>query len=160
MKPRRNVLAREPAAAYFPDAFVIDCSVCLPWYVKDEASQFCDQLGLAVHRSEVWVPSLWRPELVSAVVNAERRKRMTGDQRREVLKNANSLPLRIDHEMPSVAELNELSASHGLTPYDAVYFELARRRKLSLATLDAALVKAARAAKLPLVTDLSVFPER
>ena len=133
--------------------------MCLPWYVKDEASQFCDQLGLAVHRSEVWVPSLWRPELVSAVVNAERRKRMTGDQRREVLKNANSLPLRIDHEIPSVAELNELSASHDLTPYDAVYFELARRRKLPLATLDAALVKAARAAKLPLITDLSVFPE-
>ena len=160
MKPRRNVLAREPAAAYFPDAFVIDCSVCLPWYVKDEASQFCDQLGLAVHRSEVWVPSLWRPELVSAVVIVERRKRMTGDQRHEVLKNANSLPLRIDHEMPSVAELNELSASHGLTPYDVVYFELARRRELSLATLDAALIKAARAAKIPLITDLSVFPER
>ena len=160
MKPRRKVLAREPAAAYFPDAFAIDCSVCLPWYLRDEASQFCDQLGLAVHRSEVWVPSLWRPELVSAVVNAERRKRMTGDQRREVLKNADSLPLRIDHEMPSVVELNELSASHDLTPYDAVYFELARRRKLPLATLDAGLVKAARAAKLPLITDLSVFPER
>lgn len=41
-----------------------------------------------------------------------------------------------------------------------IYFELARRRKLPLATLDAALVKAARAAKLPLITDLSVFPER
>jgi predicted nucleic acid-binding protein len=77
-----------------------------------------------------------------------------------VLKNADSLPLRIDHEMPSVVELNELAASHHLTPYDAVYFELARRRKLPLATLDAALVKAARAAKLSLITDLSVFPER
>lgn len=69
-------------------------------------------------------------------------------------------PLRIDHEMPSVVELNELAAGHALSPCDAVYFELARRRKLPLATLDAALVKAARAAKLPLVTDLSVFPER
>ena len=147
-------------AAYLPDAFVIDCSVCVPWYLRDEASQFCDQLGIAVHRSEVWVPSLWRAELVSAVVNAERRKRITGDQRRDVLHNANSLPLRIDHEMPSVAELSELAARHGLTSYDAVYFELARRRKLPLATLDAALVRAARAAKLPLITDLSVFPER
>lgn len=62
--------------------------------------------------------------------------------------------------MPSVVELNELAAGHYLTPYDAVYFDLARRRKLPLATLDAALVKAARAAKLPLITDLSVFPER
>ncbi|MEK7436923.1 MAG: type II toxin-antitoxin system VapC family toxin [Pseudomonadota bacterium] len=146
-------------AVYLPDAFVIDCSACVPWYFRDEASQFCDQLGLSVHRSEVWVPSLWRLELVSAVVNAERRKRITGDQRRDVLKNANSLPLRVDHEMPSVVELNELATVHTLTPYDAVYFELARRRKLPLATLDAALVKAARAAKLALITDLAVFPE-
>lgn len=94
------------------------------------------------------------------MVNAERRKRITGDQRRDVLKNTNSLPLRIDHEMPSVVELNELAARHSLSPYDAVYFELARRRKLPLATLDAALVKAVRAAKLPLITDLSVLPER
>jgi predicted nucleic acid-binding protein len=160
LKPRRTSRLREPAAAYLPDAFVIDCSVCVPWYLRDEASQFCDQLGLALHRSEVWVPSLWRAELVSAVVNAERRKRMTGEQRRAVLGNADGLPLRIDHEMPSVVELNELAVSHDLTSYDAVYFELARRRKLPLATLDAALVKALRAAKLPLITDLSVFPER
>ena len=73
MKSRRSPKLHAPAAAYLPDAFVIDCSVCLPWYLRDEASQFCDQLGLALHRSEVWVPSLWRPELVSAVVNAERR---------------------------------------------------------------------------------------
>jgi hypothetical protein len=33
-------------------------------------------------------------------------------------------------------------------------------RPRELATLDAALIKAARAAKLPLIIDLSVFPER
>ena len=160
MKSRRSPRLREPAAAYLPDAFVIDCSVCLPWYLRDEASDFCDQLGIALHRSEVWVPTLWRPELVSAVRNAERRKRITGEQRREVLKNADGLPLRIDHEMPSVVELNDLSAQHELTPYDAIYFELARRRKLPLATLDLALIKAARAAKLPLLTDSSLYPEK
>lgn len=160
MTPRRASGLRGAEAVYLPGAFVIDCSVCLPWYLSDEANQFCDELGLALHRSEVWVPSLWCPELASAVVNAERRRRMTGDQRRAVLANADGLPLRIDYDMPSVVELNELAAGHSLTPYDAVYFELARRRKLPLATLDAALVKAARAAKLPLITDPSVFPQR
>jgi len=160
LKPWRTPRLREPAAAYLPDAFVIDCSVCVRWYLRDEASRFCDQLGLALHRSEVWVPSLWRPELVSAVVNAERRKRMTREQRRAVLENADGLPLRIDYDMPSVVELNELAASHDLTPYDAVYFELARRRRLPLATLDAALVKAVRWAKLPLITDISIFPDQ
>ena len=85
---------------------------------------------------------------------------MTGEQRRAVLKNADGLPLRIDYDMPSVVELNELAASHDLTPYDAVYFELARRRRLPLATLDAALVKAVRWAKLPLITDISIFPDQ
>ena len=159
MKPRRTSRLREPAAVYLPDAFVIDCSVCVPWYLRDEASQFCDQLGLAIHRSEVWVPSLWRPELASALLNAERRKRMSGERRQAVLKNADDLPLRIGYEMPSVVELSELAAGHHLTPYDAIYFELARRRKLPLATLDAALVKAARAAKLPLLTDSSLYPD-
>jgi predicted nucleic acid-binding protein len=158
VRPRRSHRLRAPEAAYLPDAFVIDCSVCLPWYFRDEASPFCDQLGLAIHRSVVWVPSLWRAELVSAVVNAQRGKRITGERRREVLQNADELPLRVDHDMPSIVELNELSASHELTPYDAVYFELARRRKLPLATLDAALVKAARAAKLALLTDSSLYP--
>lgn len=156
---RRQSTARERAAIYIPESFVIDCSVCLPWYLGDEATRFCDQLGLALHVSEIWAPALWRPELVSAVINAERRKRMTREQRHAVLANAGGLPLRIDYEMPSVVELGELAARHELTSYDAVYFELARRRKLPLATLDAALVKASRKAKLPLITDPSVFPE-
>ncbi len=105
------------------------------------------------------MPSLWRPELVSAVINAERRKRLTAQQRADVLRNAAGLPLRVDHDAPTVIELADLAASHDLTPYDAVYFELALRRKLPLATLDAALIKAARAAKLPLLTDSSLYPD-
>ena len=84
---------------------------------------------------------------------------MTIEQRHAVVANADGLPLRIDHDVPSVVELNALADAHELTPYDAIYFELARRRKLPLATLEAALVKAARKARLPLVADLAVFPE-
>ena len=160
MSPRRTSKLREPRAFYLPDSFVVDCSVCLPWYIEDEASEFCDRLAGALGRADIWAPSLWRAELVSAVVNAERRKRMTGERRRAVLANADGLPVRIDYEMPTIMELSDLAALHALTPYDAVYLQLARRRKIPLATLDAALVKAARAAKLQVITDLSVFPER
>ena len=160
MNPRRASGVREAAAAYLPDAFVIDCSACVPWYISDEASDFCDQLGLAVYRSEVWVPSLWSLELVSAIMNAERRKRLTSQERKDVLRNAAGLPLRVDRDTPTVTELDDLTSEHNLTPYDAVYFDLARRRKLPLATLDSALVKAARATKLRLITDLALFPER
>jgi predicted nucleic acid-binding protein len=160
LKPRRTPTLREPAAAYLPDAFVIDCSVCLPWYIEDEASEFCARLAGTLGRADIWVPPLWRPEFASAVINAEHRRRMTADRRRAILASAAGLPLRVDNDTPTVTELGYLASAHDLTPYDALYFELARRRKLPLATLDAALVKAARAVKLPLITDLSVFPER
>jgi predicted nucleic acid-binding protein len=159
LKPRRTPRLREPAAAYLPDAFVIDCSVCLPWYIEDEASEFCARLAGTLGRAEIWVPPLWRPEFASAVINAERRRRITADRRRAVLANAAGLPLQIDYDIPTVTELDDLASAHDLTPYDALYFELARRRKLPLATLDAALVKAARAAKLPLLTDSSRYPD-
>jgi hypothetical protein len=57
----------------------------VPWYVRDEAGRFCDLVGLAIRRAEVWVPSLWRPELASAIINAERRRRLTAQQRMAIL---------------------------------------------------------------------------
>jgi len=47
----------------------------------------------------------------------------------------------------------KLADLHGLTIYDAAYLELAQRRRLPLATLDAALAAAARQ------SGVTVFPE-
>jgi predicted nucleic acid-binding protein len=44
-----------------------------------------------------------------------------------------------------------LAVDYGLTAYDAVYLELAQRRKLPLATLDDDLRKAAKKAKVKLI---------
>lgn len=160
MKPRRGVRAREPAAGYLPDAFVVDCSACLPWYIEDEASEFCNQLARALPTSTVWVPVLWRMEFSNALINAERRKRMTRERRCAVLAHVDQLPLRVDGEHPSLSQLSEIADAHALTAYDAVYLELAARRKLPLATLDAALVKAARMARLAVLTDFARYPEK
>lgn len=55
------------------------------------------------------------------------------------------LPLRIDHEMASLAfsRLSELASVHQLSVYDAAYLELAQRRKLVLGCKDGPLRKAA-----------------
>ena len=47
MKPRRTSRLHEPAAVHVSDAFAVDCSVCLPWYIKDEENGFCDGLSRA-----------------------------------------------------------------------------------------------------------------
>ncbi len=44
----------------------------------------------------------------------------------------------------------ELGAKHKLTGYDAVYLELAVRKRAALATLDKALARAAEAEHIPL----------
>lgn len=57
-------------------------------------------------------------------------------------------------------QIHEISAQHILTPNATANFEVLRRRKQPLARLDAALVKAARAAKCQRNTGLSAYPKR
>jgi predicted nucleic acid-binding protein len=60
------------------------------------------------------------------------------------------LPVTIDAEIEEDV-LMRLARTHRLTAYDAAYLELARRKGLVLATLDAALSIAARAESVPLI---------
>jgi len=59
----------------------------------------------------------------------------------------------VDDEAPRRAwgKISELAAKHGLSVYDAVYLELAVRRKLPLASRDAALSKAAQSCRVKLL---------
>ena len=52
----------------------------------------------------------------------------------------------VDDEGPRFAltEITDLAQKHGLSVYDAAYLELAIRKRLPLASRDAALNKAAR----------------
>jgi predicted nucleic acid-binding protein len=157
--PRRPLRARQQSAAYLPPALVLDCSVAVAWYLDGEGTDFTDSLLHAIPKLEIWVPALWTLEFCNALFAAERRRRITAAERAQIVAQASMQSLNVDPHFMSLREADDLSGQHHLTPYDAVYFELARRRKLPLATLDAALVKAARGAKLPLLTDTSLYPE-
>ena len=155
---RRPLRTRQQAAAYLPSALVLDCSVALAWYLEGEGTDFTDGLLHAIPKLEIWVPALWKLEFCNALFSAERRRRISAAERAQIVGQASLHLLNVDPHLMSLREVDELSGQYNLTPYDAVYFELARRRKLPLATLDAALVKAARAAKMPLLTDSSLYP--
>ena len=158
--PRRSLRARQQPAAYLPPALVLDCSVALAWYLEGESTDFTDSLLHAIPRLEIWVPAIWMLEFSNALFAAERRRRISASERAQIVGQASLHSLNVDPHVMSLRQADEMSGQHNLTPYDAAYFELAQRRRLPLATLDAALVKAARAAKLPLITDPAVFPER
>ena len=129
---------------------VVDCSLFLPLYLEDEKSAAVERFFAALSRLDFWVPWLWRPEFINALDVAQRRGRMSAAKHRAAIEHATTLPLRFDDRQLPLGELAKLSAEHELSAYDAIYLELARRRKLPLATLDEDLRRAALAAGVKL----------
>ena len=80
---------------------------------------------------------------------AERRNRLSADEVNQRLHALAALPVHTDDDLNLDVAL-ALARSHGLSIYDALYLELAQRRTAALATLDAALARAAEAEGLAL----------
>ena len=125
---------------------VVDCSVAVAWYFDDEVDKDSERLLAAVLREGAIVPCLWRTEFVNVLVMAEKHRRITAAKRREIIRDAESLPISVDQTQPPLARLADLAAEYRLTAYDAAYLELAQRLALPLATQDRDLMKAAKAA--------------
>lgn len=127
--------------------FVLDGSVTMAWYFKDEANDFANAVRDGMDRSQAVVPSLWPLEVANTVVMGERRNRSTPAQAATWLGFLGALPIVVDGETSARAwsETLSLARAHNLSAYDAAYLELAMRRGLPLATLDGKLKAAATA---------------
>lgn len=130
-------------------AFVVDASVSAAWLLPAEATAETEAILHATATDDVWVPALWLLEMGNLLLRAQRSRRITADKRRELAAAAGALRIKVDREPVSIAALDEIATSHGLTPYEAAYLELALRRGLPLATLDDALVAAMAKAGVP-----------
>ncbi len=128
--------------------FVLDCSVTIAWLFQDEVGPNTDQLLKELRDDDrnAIVPNLWRLELGNTLTQAERRGRITAAQLTTALELVRGLPIAIDAETDSRAfrEILNLARTTSLTTYDASYLELAMRHGVPLATLDKALIRAAR----------------
>ena len=134
-------------------AFVADASVALAWVHPAQATpQTAAMLDAVADGASIEVPSLWSIEVANALIVLVRRRKLTEDDRQAALGWLRQLPIRVDHEMASLAfsRLSELAAAHQLSVYDSVYLELAQRRKLVLGCTDGPLRKAARHAGVTL----------
>jgi predicted nucleic acid-binding protein len=96
------------------------------------------------------VPTLWWFEVRNTLIVNERRGRLTEADTHALLHGLSRLGLVVDHA-PDEALVLALARRHRLTVYDAAYLELAQRRHLPLATLDKALLTAARAGGIQLL---------
>jgi len=131
---------------------VLDSSATLAWCFEDERTEPLRQLLDQVVENGAVVPSLWRFEVANGLQMAVRRKRIDESFRDRILGNLAKLEIRVDAEsdVQVWSTSVRLAALYGLTVYDASYLELAQRRRLPLATQDAALEQAARQAAVAL----------
>lgn len=133
-------------------AFVIDASATLAWCFSDEASDATNALLTRLQKGdEALVPAHWPAEVTNALLVAVRRRRISSQDARRFLEDADLLPIRIELVTQQLVRLHilPLAEKHALTVYDAAYLELAMRQALPLATLDNDLRQAARASGVP-----------
>jgi predicted nucleic acid-binding protein len=130
--------------------FVLDASVAATWAFEDEDHPIA---AAALQRMlDDWaaVPALWWFEVRNVLIINERRGRSTPALTAEFLTELRELSIEIEGLPEEVAVL-DVARERKLTFYDASYLELAKRRELPLATLDAALLRAARAEHVELI---------
>jgi len=143
-------MAKKPRKAGVAE-FVLDGSLALAWFFKDEAHRYADAVAGRFPAARAAVPAIWPLEIANAIVMGERRQRSTEAQAARWLGYLGSLPISVDETTSNRAwgEVLSLARAHHLSAYDAAYLELALRRGLPLATLDDKLKAAASAAGVP-----------
>jgi predicted nucleic acid-binding protein len=130
-----------------PTAFVLDGSITLAWAFEDETDAYAEQVADLLAEVPAVVPTVWPLEVANALLVGERRKRTTEAKVGQFLTLLATLPIRVDEQTTLRAwqETLQLARTHTLSVYDAAYLELALRRGLPLASLDAKLKTAAAA---------------
>ncbi len=131
-----------------PQQFVLDCSVTMAWYFKDEANAYAKRIRGSLTKYIAQVPVLWPLEVANVLVLAERHNRSTKAEASKWLAFLQRLPIRVDDEGPvrAFSDILPIARAHKLSTYDASYLELAFRVGLPLASLDDKLKHAAASA--------------
>ena len=134
-------------------SIVLDASVALAWVYAGETTNAILQLFEEVKAAGAWIPALWRWEIANVLQTNVRRGRHDANFRDAALANLAWFPIEVDVQCEPEAWLGTLLLAdrHGLTVYDAAYLEIAKRKKIALATLDRDLRQAAESEGIELL---------
>ena len=124
---------------------VLDSSVALAWVLPGEGTDATDTVLDEIAADGAAAPGLWPLEIANVLLQAEKARRITQEERRRALSMLAALPVHIDPDTAAQAWSRTLvlAEAQGLTLYDASYLELALRLALPLASLDRRLRQAA-----------------
>ncbi len=126
---------------------VVDASVVIAWLFDDEEEPRANSLLELLEENGPLVPHLWHLETRNVLLVAERRGRLSAGGVKERIDALKGLPIRTDDE-PDLQSAFALARAHGLSFYDALYLELAKRESTELVTLDGTLGRAAVAERV------------
>lgn len=135
--------------------FVLDASVALLWLVPETNPAGVDYASAtlkALKESQAIVPSLLTLEVANVVAKVEFKGLVAEADSQRFLALLGRLNIVTDQATAAHAlgDTLNLARRYKLSAYDAAYLELALRKGLPLATLDANLAKAATTAGVPI----------
>jgi predicted nucleic acid-binding protein len=134
---------------------VLDASVALSWCFEDEATESTLDILRYIERTEAIAPAIWPVEIAHVLRQASRRGRIARRKVTDLLEAMATLPVRLVEIATTTVfvDVMDVAWARDLTPYDALYVELALRTGSELATLDRAMARAGRDAGIAILPD-------
>lgn len=127
--------------------FVLDASVSLAWFIPatNAQDQYVDNILTIINNGAVpVVPSMWVQEMASRLLKAKRSREISLATFNKAIKIIDDLPYETHHIAYNVPQLIELAKTYNLQGYDVVYFDLAKRLGIPMATVDRGIKTACR----------------
>ena len=122
------------------ERFVLDASVAIEWFLPGSGSrsQYAEDVleRISAEKLLPTVPDLWHYELGSVLIAARRDRRLSAARLRASQLAIRGLQLETLAIELDAAHLIDLSQRYHLQGYDVIYFELARRLTIPIASLD------------------------
>jgi predicted nucleic acid-binding protein len=126
--------------------FIVDASVALSWYFRDEESELSERLFAMTDDHQLLVPPHWFSEVANGMRMGEMRGRCSEDDAPSFIALLGRMRYAIDRLAPFAQfdMILPLAREHALTVYDAIYLHLAMSSRAPMATFDKRLASAAR----------------
>ena len=134
---------------------VVDASIFVAWLLNEPRQSSEQQVWDALVSESALVPVHWPNEVANALRRAVRRKRILLEDIAPTLGDLAPFEIKLSTP-PSIQDIEALTKDAlrlDLSVYDLQYVNLAKRHRLPLATIDAAMRSAARN------VDVIVLPE-
>ena len=136
MLTSRKSAPRDTAA----ERFVLDASVAIEWFLPGRGThgRYAEGILERISAEELLpaVPDLWHYEVGSVLIAAKRDSRISAAKLRASQLAIRGLQIETLAIELDAAELIDLSQRYHLQGYDVIYFELARRLSIPIASLD------------------------